>query len=143
MSYTRDHPQITIEAFRNWLQDAEREATPCDTGKCVLSIWLQDEGFVEPQVDGDTICETEGLVSGDRELDPLRMETPSWCNHVICTFDSMAPDSLPVGLTRFAPVQPEVYREPLLSLVDRIIANDKRFAEDSARAFADEQERSV
>jgi hypothetical protein len=108
--------RLNIEPFRAWLanNDGLPSAIPGDCDQCIIAKWLQDVGYSKPRVDGECIFLSDELGN---------IETPSWANHVISSFDDMASDmALPASL-RCVPIEPEQYREPLLELVERLIAN--------------------
>lgn len=107
---------LTPASFRRWLQETEVEATPCDDTECILAKWLNDEGFPNASVDGETI-----YLYGDdsNPEDGERFECPKWAEAVVTCFDGLA-RAANLFPYRFTPMSPETYRGPLLALVYRL-----------------------
>lgn len=113
---------LNMDSFQTWLQNAEVECKPCDDQQCVLAKWLNDEGFPNARVDGETI-----YLQGDdsNPEDDEQLECPKWAEAVVTCFDGMAQKPIQLHMSGQTPIGPEVYKVPLVTLLNSIRQAEK------------------
>lgn len=115
---------LTMDSFQTWLQSTEAECKPCDDQSCVLAKWLNDEGFDNARVDGEMFY-LSGHLDGEEHDDDDVMACPKWAEAVVTCFDGMATKPFQLHMAGQTPIGPEVYKAPILTLLNSIRQGEK------------------